>query len=76
MILIRPRFRDACAGFEQPTSLQVTASFLNYVAADPLYRRSLEIRRRPLGEAHPDFAENLNNRIAMSDNSDSDKLSH
>ena len=75
MILTRPRFRDACAVFEQPTSLRVTAASLNYVAAEPLYRKALEIRRRTQGEAHPDFAENLNNGIGMSDNVDSDKLS-
>jgi hypothetical protein len=61
VILTRPRFRDACAVFEQPPSLRVTAASLNAAAVDPLYREALEIRRRPLGEAHPDFAENLNN---------------
>jgi hypothetical protein len=75
VILTRPRFRDAYAVFEQPTSLRVTAASLNYAAAEPLYRIALEIRRRALGEAHPDFAENLNNRTAMSDNRDSYKLS-
>jgi hypothetical protein len=75
VILTRPRFRDAYAVFEQPTSLRVTAASLNYAAAEPLYRKALEIWRRPLGEAHPDFAENRNNKIAMSDNRDSYKLS-
>lgn len=51
---LRPRFRDACAGFEQPTSLRVTVASLNFVAAEPLYRKALEIRRRTQGEAHPD----------------------
>ena len=63
MILTRPRFRDECAVFEQPISLRVTAASLNYAAADPLYREVLDIWRRTLGEAHPDFAENLNNSI-------------
>jgi hypothetical protein len=33
----------------------------NYVAAEPLYRQALQIRRRVLGEEHPDFATSLNN---------------
>ena len=77
MILTRLRFRDACAVFEHPTSLRVTEASLTYAAAEPLYRKALEIRRRTLGEAHPDFAENLNNaRNAVSDNRDSEKLSY
>lgn len=76
MILTRLRFRDECAVFEQPTSLRGTAASLNYVAAEPLYRKALEVRRRPLGEAPPDFAESLKNtRNAVSDNEGSDKLS-
>ena len=46
MILTRPRLRDECAVFEHPTSLRGTAASLNYVAAEPLYRKALEIRRR------------------------------
>ena len=74
MILTRPRFRDACAVFEQPTSLRGTAASLNYVAADRSVARRLDIWRRPL-RTQTDFAENLNNGIGMSDNVDSDKLS-
>jgi hypothetical protein len=33
----------------------------NYAAAEPLYRQALEVRRTALGEAHPDFAQSLNN---------------
>ena len=54
----------------QPISLRLTAASLNYVA------KRWTIWRRPLGEAHPDFAENLNNSICMSDNVHSDKLSY
>jgi CHAT domain-containing protein/Tfp pilus assembly protein PilF len=33
----------------------------NYVAAEPLYKQALEIRRTVLGERHPAFAKSLNN---------------
>jgi tetratricopeptide (TPR) repeat protein len=33
----------------------------NYAAAEPLYRRSMEIRRATLGEGHPDYAMSLSN---------------
>jgi hypothetical protein len=33
----------------------------NYVAAEPLYREALAIRRETLGEVHPYYATSLNN---------------
>ena len=55
MILTRPRFRDACAVFEQPTSLRGTAASLNYAAAEPLYCETLDIWRRSSGRVAPRF---------------------
>ncbi|MFP4221520.1 MAG: CHAT domain-containing protein, partial [Phormidium sp.] len=37
----------------------------NYNAAEPLYRRSLEIRETALGESHPDVAQSLNNLAGL-----------
>ena len=53
MILTRPRFRDACAVFEQPTSRRVTAASLNYAAAEPLYCKRWTSGGVPPGESHP-----------------------
>jgi tetratricopeptide (TPR) repeat protein len=33
----------------------------DYAKAEPLFRRSLEIRKRALGENHPDYATSLYN---------------
>jgi tetratricopeptide (TPR) repeat protein len=36
----------------------------NYAAAEPLYKRSLDIREKALGMEHPDVAASLNNLAA------------
>ncbi len=37
----------------------------NYTAAEPLFRQALEIRRKKLGEDHPDYARSLNNLAGL-----------
>ena len=37
----------------------------DYAKAEPLYRHSLEIKKRALGENHPDYANSLNNLGAL-----------
>ena len=36
-----------------------------YIDAEPSYRHSLEIRKKSLGEDHPDFAQSLSNLAAV-----------
>ena len=36
-----------------------------YDRAEPLYRQALEIRKKALGEEHPDYATSLNNLAAL-----------
>ena len=36
-----------------------------YDRAEPLYRQALEIRKKALGEEHPDYAQSLNNLAAL-----------
>ena len=36
-----------------------------YDRAEPLYRQALEIRKKALGEGHPDYAPSLNNLAAL-----------
>jgi tetratricopeptide (TPR) repeat protein len=69
--LIEPHLKkmiDWCEGNEDPQfafSLNQLAILYNsqgkYNEAEPLYRRSLSIREKQLGENHPDFAQSLNN---------------
>ena len=40
-----------------------------YADAEPLYRRSLEIREKQLGRDHPDVADSLNNLAGLPRNS-------
>ena len=37
----------------------------DYARAEPLYRQALEIRKKALGENHPDYATSLNNLAAL-----------
>ena len=37
----------------------------DYAKAEPLYRQALEIRKRALGENHPDYATSLNNLAGL-----------
>ncbi len=37
----------------------------DYAKAEPLFRQALEIRKRALGENHPDYAASLNNLAAL-----------
>ena len=37
----------------------------DYAQAEPLYRQAMEIRRKRLGEDHPDYATSLNNLAAL-----------
>src|SRR5206468_1061470 len=37
----------------------------DYPAAEPIFQQSLEIRRRVLGENHPDYAASLNNLAVL-----------
>jgi tetratricopeptide (TPR) repeat protein len=69
--LIEPHLKkmiDWCEGNEDPQfafSLHQLARLYNsqgkYNEAEPLYRRSLSIREKQLGEDHPNVAESLNN---------------
>ena len=37
----------------------------DYDRAEPLYRQALEIKKKALGEGHPDYATSLNNLAAL-----------
>ena len=37
----------------------------DYARAEPLYRQALEIRKKALGEGHPDYAASLNNLAGL-----------
>jgi hypothetical protein len=37
----------------------------NYTAAEPLYKEALAIRKKVLGENHPDYASSLNNLASL-----------
>jgi hypothetical protein len=37
----------------------------NYTAAEPLYKEALAIRKKVLGENHPDYARSLNNLASL-----------
>ena len=37
----------------------------DYARAEPLYRQALEIRKKALGENHPDYAASLNNLATL-----------
>ena len=37
----------------------------DHAAAVPLFRQALEVRRKALGEAHPDYADSLNNLAGL-----------
>ena len=37
----------------------------DYARAEPLFRQALEIRKKALGEGHPDYAAGLNNLAAL-----------
>ena len=37
----------------------------DYAKAEPLFRQALEIRKRALGENHPDYASSLNNLAVL-----------
>ena len=37
----------------------------DYARAEPLYRQALEIKKKALGEKHPDYATSLNNLAAL-----------
>jgi len=42
----------------------------DYARAEPLYRQALEIRRKVLGEQHPDYAASLNNLAVLYESMD------
>ena len=37
----------------------------DYARAEPLFRQALEIRKKALGESHPDYATSLNNLAVL-----------
>jgi tetratricopeptide (TPR) repeat protein len=61
--------RDCLVSEEAGRLLNQTGSYLyergQYAEAEPLYRRTVEVRRAALGERHPDYAESLNNAAIL-----------
>jgi tetratricopeptide (TPR) repeat protein len=46
-------------------AVESAASMTDYLAAEPLFREAMEIRRRALGEEHPDYAASLHNLAVL-----------
>ena len=45
----------------------------DFAQAEPLYKQALEIRKKALGEAHPDYATSLNNLALLYKNMDDER---